>query len=301
MKEQILQLFNNKWLSVGEISEALGVDSKKISPLLKEMLSYGELLKTGERRGTKYALPGTPAASNKPSDLRGDTLAIIEAEGPIGRSELCKKLSNDSRRVYDIQLMEIIKSLLEENIIESNNKKKGVMFWIAGASVPDSIHEEPIEELVLASLKHGAKKRSIIAQELKTYDAKIKATLEDLINQGKVSCNNQKRNQIFWLTDSDNANLSIQELENSDGKPYIDSMEKLIEIGLSNIGSGVGFMQSELQKVVNDCSSHPFSQLQIINALTEVIQKKQHDLMYRKEYTDCGWHIMVYKGSMPEL
>lgn len=299
MKEKIISILReNPWIGTSAIAKSLETESKTIAPVMKEMLVANEIVKTGERRGSKYALPDAPARSLS-RDLSSEVLSYIEASGPVSRLQIRNSLSTEGVTVYDQQVMAVLNPLIDEGKVESNKKKKGQMFWTPGTEVSDvAVESNPIDEQIIDCLNGGPKTRSQIVSATNSYDAKVKKTLDRLLDDGKIHSNGQKRKEVYWVGTDDYA---IPENIANGGKPIINSMTELIALTLDHLPERIGYQQNELSKMANDSAEHPFSALQVSDAIMNAIKRGTHGLQYRSERTDCGYYIKVYKGSMPSL
>lgn len=300
MQYKIIEIVKeNSWIGTAAIAKLLDTDSKTISPVMKVLVSEGNLITVGTRRWVKYALPGTPEGAGE-RDFRTEVLDFITNQSkPLSRLEICKGLSTEIVKVYDSQVMEGLKPLLDAGLIESNNAKKGQLFWAPGVDAPSGpCSSGPIAETLLGLLREGAKVRSQLVKASGAYDVKVKRALDALIEQGKVQTNGQKRNTAYWLTENANNDNTVN-VDN--GKLTIISIDRLIEHGLANIPERIGYLQTELRKIVDESANHSFNALQISDAIVETINKGMFGLKYRSEYSECGYCIKVYRGDMPSL
>lgn len=300
MQDKIIDtLKDNNWIGTATIAKLLDTDSKTLSPIMKTMVSEDKLITVGARRWVKYALPGTPENAGE-RDFRPEVIGFITKQGKaVSRLDICTGLSTDAAKVYDSQIMAVLKPLVEEGLIESNNAKKGQLFWSPGVDAPAGGGSVgPIVDTLLELLRGGAKVRRQLVEASGSYDVKVKRVLDELIEQGKVQTNGQKRNTAYWLTDNDNDSSDIN-IDN--GKPTIDSLDKLIEYGVSNMPEKVGYLQTELRKLVDDSANHPFDALELGDAIVKTVKDGMFGLQYQSEYSECGYYIKVYRGNMPSL
>lgn len=169
---------NGPWASMSQLSKTLGKDAATLRAELKELIKENKVVKTGKRKGTRYALTGTPEPEKEPEDFRNAILDLLNEKcSKLSRQDFCKHLNT-----YDGKIKPPLLKLLDEGIVKSNNKKKGQLFWL-------SEHEE--EGIVEPYIPEEPKK-----DEPKNKEPKEIPVIDDITVLVKNAIADMK--QIVW-------------------------------------------------------------------------------------------------------
>lgn len=175
------------WVAMGDLVKLTGQDAPTLRAELKEKLEAKLVQKTGQKRGTRYALPDAKVPESKDDlNFRDAILKVMEeAQDHVSRKLLCEKIGT-----YDAKIRPDLLALVDEGIVVDNGKKKGQLFWLArheesglveapepkvkapSASVKVSNSEKPVvtdvEELVRMGVNSLMVGYQMTCQELKS-------------------------------------------------------------------------------------------------------------------------------------
>ncbi len=293
LKQKIIGVLSS-WTSMSELVSQTGGDKEKVREEIKDLLDQDLITTIGKGRGTKYGLPGTAVESAR--DLKSEVLAAL-GSGSKSRKDLCDELSTDELTVYDIQVKVGLETLIKEGLVSKNDKKRGQKFWLSDGDAPENEEGESFESQVLEELSLGGKTIKDLNEKLKSYAAKTKNCLDELLERNLIQTNGAKRGTVYWLMGEDN----VQDASGNTSGPEIDNFDDLLRAGISHIPHGTGHDQSEILKIICEASKNSLCQWELGQKLSKAITAGKHGLMWRQEMDmqQGGNRVKVYLGSMP--
>lgn len=108
----------------------LKADASVIREMLASLQKAGKVIKTGNRRSTKYAIAGTPKP-DEGAEVTEESIfeAVKKAEKPVSRKYIAEEL-----KTYEVKITDLLHSLVDKGKVAFNGKKRGKLYWVAGNS-----------------------------------------------------------------------------------------------------------------------------------------------------------------------
>ena len=162
---------NGPWVGMSQLVKLTGKEATMLRAELKTLMAEGKVQKTGNKRGTKYALPGATAPVQKTNDdFKKQILEVMEElKEKVSRKTLCERIGT-----YDAKIRPSLLDLVASGEVCHNDKKKGQLFWLKNHQDKGLIEEEKEEE----------KEEPVAKQEISEEDKPEIKDIEELVFLG---------------------------------------------------------------------------------------------------------------------
>lgn len=146
-KMNVLNALEQGWTGMGDLVKMTGEEAPSLRDQLKSLMAEGKVQKTGNKRGTKYALPGADAPLTQSGD---DFKAKIREFMNAQQKQVSRKEIAEFVGTYDAKIRPPLLEMVESGEVCHNQKKKGQLFWLLshedkGIIVPEKAKEEKVE------------------------------------------------------------------------------------------------------------------------------------------------------------
>lgn len=214
-----------------------------------------------------------------------NVLTTLQENGPwLAMGELVKITGQDAAT-----LRAELKGLIESNQVQQVGQKRGTKYGLADAQPPESKNDLDFKAEIIKVLEaeKGRVSRKLMCEKIGTYDAKIRASLLALVDEGIVLDNGKKKGQLFWLASHEKEGIvkpmvvaakAVETLpkneDSSENNLEIKDINEIVKMGINSLQRGEKLTIEEVKSHIMSCARHNFSYSQVSEEFHRIFKSK---------------------------